>query len=235
MSEAHGCASLRLSPLPSGTSAMSCGTSLPLRASVLAPNPRARTRGRYAAAEVHIGPSGVSALSQNVRAEHAPEAPPTAGSGIDIWQAPSRLLTAASGPDRSVRAVRPQVEIGARARHIDGSGLSNPAPERRLRRDRWPGRWSAPRSADLRRSRTDRGRRSDALLGAVVLASTAAGSLGISGVLTGSDSAQGRVSTRTARSTEHGVRSTSTSRRGRPHCRDVRTVRRGNADHGLPP
>ena len=44
-----------------------------------------------------------------------------------------RLLAPASGSDRSIRAIEPQIAIGARARQIDGSGLSSPISERQVR------------------------------------------------------------------------------------------------------
>jgi len=42
------------------------------------------------------------------------------GSGIDIWHALGHPLTPASSSDRFIRAVGPQIEIGTRARQIDG-------------------------------------------------------------------------------------------------------------------
>jgi len=46
--------------------------------------------------------------------------PRTAARGSISGPALGRLLTPASGADRSIRAVGPQLEIGARARQIDG-------------------------------------------------------------------------------------------------------------------
>jgi hypothetical protein len=59
--------------------------------------------------------------------ELCPGAPIT-GSGSISDTALGCLLTPASDSDRSIRAVGPQIEIGARARQIDGSRTSRSDP-----------------------------------------------------------------------------------------------------------